>query len=44
MQIIKWLRENLFTFKQISLSKIWKSIFTKSESGQYDESEIVTIT
>jgi hypothetical protein len=38
METIKWMRENLFTFKQINLSKMWKSIFVKIESCLYDES------
>ena len=43
MELIKWMRENLFSFKQINLSKMWKAIFGKAESGQFDESETVTI-
>jgi hypothetical protein len=43
MEIIHWLRSNLFTIKPINLSKIWKFIFLKGEKGIYDESDIVTI-
>lgn len=37
------MRENLFSFKQINLSKMWKAIFYKISSGLYDESEIVSM-
>ena len=43
MEIIRWLRSNLFGIKPINLSKIWKYIFLKSEKGNHDESDIVTI-
>jgi hypothetical protein len=43
MEIIRWLRANLFTIKPINLSRIWKYIFLKSEKGLHDESDIVTI-
>lgn len=29
IETIKWMRENLFRFKQIDLSKMWKAIFGK---------------
>ena len=43
MEIIRWMRENFFTFKHINLSKMWKLIFSKLESFMYDESETISI-
>lgn len=43
IETIKWMRENLFNFKQINLSKMWKAIFSKISSGLYDESEIISM-
>lgn len=43
MEIIQWLRANLFVIKPINLSRIWKHIFLKTEKGDHDESDIVTI-
>ena len=43
MEIIRWLRNNLFGIKPINLSKIWKYIYLKSEKGNHEESDIVTI-
>lgn len=36
MLTIRWMREHLFTFKQINLSKMWKAIFAKIDSGLFD--------
>lgn len=43
MEIIRWMRENLFAFKPINISKMWKAIFQKNETGVHDESEVVSI-
>lgn len=43
MEIIRWLRENLFKIKPINLSRIWKYIFIKNDRGIHDESDLVTI-
>ncbi len=43
MELIKWMRSNIFTFKQINLSKMWKLMFAKIKSNLYDESEMVSI-
>jgi hypothetical protein len=43
IEAIKWMRENLFRFRQIDLSKMWKSIFGKIESRAFDESEIISM-
>jgi hypothetical protein len=37
------MRENLFIFKPLNLSKMWKSIFIKNEKGNHEECEIVSI-
>jgi len=35
MQMLQWLREDLFKIKQLNLSKFWKLLFAKYQTNQY---------
>lgn len=43
IEAINWMRHNIFAFRHIDLSKMWKAIFAKITSRTYDESEIISM-
>lgn len=43
MEILTWLRRNIFTIKELNLSKFWKNLFIKYLSNLYPETEVINL-
>lgn len=43
MELLTWLRRNLFKIKELHLSKFWKNLFMKYLSKVYPEAEVINL-